>query len=51
MPPPISHRPVEEPDLASIVAFVQSDRELFNIFPAATYPFTVQQLRGASGPT
>jgi len=32
----MTHRPVVEADLPEIVAFVQDERELFSIFPAAT---------------
>ena len=41
----LAHRPVRESDLPQIVEFVQSARELFDIYPAATYPFTVDQLK------
>lgn len=42
-----THRPVMDSDLDVIVTFPQSVRELFNIFPAATYPLTVEQLKKA----
>ncbi len=43
----LSHRPVQYADLEEVVRFPQSRRELFNIFPAALHPLTVEQLKKA----
>ena len=44
---PLAHRPVAEHDLPLIPTFSQSAKELFFLFPAATFPLTVAQLQAA----
>ncbi len=44
---PLAHRPVAEHDLPLIRTFSQSAKELFFLFPAATFPLTVAQLQAA----
>ena len=41
----MTYRPVHESNLSAIVAFVQSERELFNIFPAATGGDRIPRIR------
>jgi ribosomal protein S18 acetylase RimI-like enzyme len=43
----LTHRPVEEKDLPLICSFPKNAAELFYMFPAATYPLTVEQLEQA----
>lgn len=43
----LTHRGAREADRPAIVAFPQNRKELFHIFPAATCPLTVEQLRKA----
>ncbi len=45
----LSHREVEETDLATICGFPQSAEELFFLFPRASYPLTPAQLQEAVG--
>ena len=43
----LRYRAVREADLHDVVSFPQSAKELFNIFPAASYPLTIEQLKKA----
>ncbi|MGY3297390.1 RimJ/RimL family protein N-acetyltransferase [Pseudomonas sp. TE6288] len=44
---PLSHRPVQPADIATLCGFPQSPDELFYMFPKATYPLTPAQLSEA----
>ncbi|MDH1658942.1 GNAT family N-acetyltransferase [Pseudomonas mosselii] len=44
---PLSHRPVQPADIATLCSFPQSADELFYMFPKATYPLTSAQLSEA----
>lgn len=45
----LSHRAVEDTDLATICGFPQSAEELFFLFPPASHPLTPAQLQEAVG--
>lgn len=44
---PLTHRPVAEQDIQTIVGWPQSEDELFFLFPKATFPLAPSQLRDA----
>jgi ribosomal protein S18 acetylase RimI-like enzyme len=43
----LTNRPVQEVDISTICQFPRSELELFFMFPKATYPLTVNQLKDA----
>jgi len=43
----LTHRPVEEKDIAIICSFPRSEEELFFLFPKAVFPLTPTQLQDA----
>jgi hypothetical protein len=46
----LDHRPVDPADLPLLCTFPQNARELFFLFPTATYPLTIEPLAAASIP-
>lgn len=43
----LTYRQIQEVDIASICQFPQSECELFFMFPKASYPLTIEQLKNA----
>ena len=43
----LTHRPVLDADIPLICQFPQSEHELFFMFPKASYPLTIDQLKEA----
>ena len=43
----LTYRPVQEADISFICQFPQSEHELFFLFPKASYPLTIEQLKNA----
>jgi len=43
----LTYRPIEEADISFVCQFPQSENELFFMFPKASYPLTIEQLKDA----